>query len=113
MDAFARSLVEDVRDRSVLDLRAALRLEGVGPTTERWKAALSASASSQEFASAIVPDIIDQVLANLLDAIDNQLLPLEFVDESTGTRLQLGASGELAGAYLADDGWRKVFGATP
>lgn len=112
MDDFARNLVVEVRDRSVLDLSSNIRLRGEGPTVRRWRNMLEDSADGPDFLQALIPDLVDAVIANLLDAIDRGFLPLDLADEATGQRLPLTADAELTGRYFADDGWRDRFSST-
>lgn len=61
-------------------------------------------------ARTIIPDIVDNTVFHLLDAIDNGLLRLVFTD-SSGRVVDLMKNGlsEMAGWYMGTGGWRAQY----
>ena len=63
----------------------------------------------------LIPDIVDSVVFEMLNACDNEELPIEWV-ETSGRRIsmdELTHSGESAGWYIGDDGWRNRYSSEP
>ena len=56
---------------------------------------------------AFIPDCVDSTLFELLDAIDNGRIKLQFVaSDGTVVDLEAAGEGEMDGWYLGEDGWR-------
>jgi hypothetical protein len=109
IEEFAKLLVQLVRDEAIQNGDFSLSSQARGPTARRWQQAASHQ-SCLEFARTIIPDIVDETVFYLLNAIDNGSLKLKFV-ASNGTQLDLTKDGhsELAGWYLMSDGWRATY----
>jgi hypothetical protein len=107
LDRFARLLVRHVRDRAieVCDHHAAGTMRG--PSGRRWDEALRKP--SREAIMQLIPDIVDEVLFELLNAIDNELLPVAWLggDGEAAALNELGL-GEMAGWYASGE-WPKRF----
>jgi hypothetical protein len=75
---------------------------------KRWKEV--ADRNGGESIRVIIPDSIDETIFQLLDAIDQGLLPLSFTS-SNGTIVNLAEEGmgELAGWYMSSGGWRGLY----
>jgi hypothetical protein len=78
-----------------------------GRSGRRWDEALSWPAP--EAIAELIPDIIDEVLVELLDAIDNDLVPLAWIssDGNVVALSELGL-GEMARWYTSGE-WPKRF----
>lgn len=109
IEEFAKRLVEHVRDNAVRSSDAALRPTARSPVAKRWAKAV-AEKSCTETAATVIPDIVDDVIFYLLDAIDNGNLKLAFT-ASNGTVVDLTEQGlgELAGWYMGTEGWREKY----
>ena len=69
IEQFAKILVENVRDSAIHSSDIALRPNAVSPVAKRWaKAALNES--SMDFAATVIPDVVDETVFYLLNAID-------------------------------------------
>ena len=109
IDEFAKLLVEQVRDRAI---RTYDRTIGNGPKTamaNRWHAAAK-SGRPEDLARAVIPDIVDTTISQLLGAIDQELLHLSYI-ASTGRSVDLSVEGrgELSGSYKGPHGWIAQF----
>jgi hypothetical protein len=107
LDSFAELLVRHVRDRSieVCDHHAAGNMRG--PSGLRWDDALQLSAG--EAIAELIPDIVDEVVFELLNAIDNDVLPLALLGGHTEpTALNDVGLGEMAGWYASGE-WPRRF----
>jgi hypothetical protein len=105
---FGERLVRLVRDRSIS--ASDWRLAGGDPVGQRW-AQLIPNDDARRAMAAIIPDIVDQVLFELLNAIDNDELPLAWrtTDGSFADLSELGA-GEMAGWLMGKaPSWRHDF----
>jgi hypothetical protein len=107
LDRFADLLIRHVRDRAieVCDRHAAGIMRG--PSGRRWRAVLQQPAP--DAIVELIPDIVDEVLFELLNAIDNELVPLAWLcsDGNVVTLEELGL-GEMAGRHAGGD-WPKRF----
>jgi hypothetical protein len=106
IEEFAKSLVREVRDRTVRSCDLSLDPEAGAPVAQRWRAL---QAAPKELA-VVIPDVVDEAVFALLSAIDQGLLNLKFVS-SSGREVDLSeeGEGELAGWYMASGGWRAMF----
>jgi len=106
---FAEILIHQVRDQPIriCDHLAAGRMHG--PDGERWRGVL-AGAEARAAVTELLPDIVDQVLAHLLNALDQGDLPLAWrgEDGSCVDLYDLGR-GEMAGWLFGEDSWRERF----
>jgi hypothetical protein len=108
---FAESLIQLVRDRSVAECDRLATGTVAGPTGDRWRDLVAGDAARTAVAG-VLPDIVDQVLFALLDAVDNGALPLGW-QRADGTLVPLEdiGKGELAGWLVGPDGWRSWYSA--
>ncbi len=106
VEEFVRILIREVRDRAISSCDNLLDPAANGVVARRWRASLG-RASSVEFAKAIIPDCVDNAVFCLLYAIDSGLLRLSYT-AADGTVIDLGSvgEGEMAGWYMASEGWR-------
>lgn len=102
---FAEHLVQQVRDKAISACDDLTTGEVRGPLGSRWRKA-SATGGAEALAE-LIPDIVDQVLFHLLDAIDNGQLQvgLRRTDGSFASLEELG-QGEMAGwIMMGKGGW--------
>lgn len=104
LDDFAQVLMKEVRDEGIRVSEYALRPDATGRIAEAW------SAVGAENAAVLIPQIVDDVIFELLDAIDNRELRLVFIRED-GTQVDLCQTGELGGWFMTtlSNGWRARF----
>jgi hypothetical protein len=109
IEEFARLLVQRVRDEAIQSSDRMLRPGAGSPVAKRWKEAAS-DGRTEELASVLIPDVVDDTIFYLLQAIDQELLQLSFV-ASNGKRVDLVTEGlgELSGWYMGSPGWRAMF----
>lgn len=107
---FAKSLIERVRDVSIRSCDQALNPNSNDPVAKRWRQAARVQNDLKGIGSVLIPDVVDDVIFNLLDAIDNGHLELMFT-ASNGKRINLkkDGSGELAGWYMGSGGWPAMY----
>jgi hypothetical protein len=109
-DRFAEQLVRLVRDEAIntCDRYAAGTMQG--PQAKRWEARVAQGDVRAALAEAI-PDIVDEVLFRLLDAVDNERLALGWLTEDGRcVPLEEVVQGESAGWYAGgEDGWLPRF----
>jgi hypothetical protein len=109
IEEFAKLLLQKVRDVAIRDCGVALRPNAAGPVFKRWKEAAH-NGNLESIVRTVVPDIVDNTVFHLLDAIDNRLLKLSFT-AANGKRVDLPTDGlgELAGWYIGTGGWRALY----
>lgn len=76
IEEFAKILIEWVRDAAIQSNNRIFKEEHA--IAKRWKEAMASSASLEEFAKLIIPDIVDSTISHLLGAIDQEVLRLTF-----------------------------------
>jgi hypothetical protein len=110
VEEFAQRLVEFVRDQSVEASDRLLRGKTMGPLGDRWRAAAE-DETARDAVNLLIPDVVDQVLFHLLDAIDNDHLPLLWPgSEGAAIGLSSAGLGEMAGWYtMGRGGWIERF----
>lgn len=108
-DEFAKKLVQKVRDVSIQSLDRMLKSAREGNKVASMQGWKNAEAEGK-LPEVMIADCVDTALFTLLDAIDNQVLRLQFEGDD-GTQLDLGESQELAGWFIGDiaDSWRGRF----
>ena len=108
IEEFANLIVRRVRDEAINNCDRILTTNAKSPIAKRW--AEAAGDDGAKAISATIPDIVDQAIFALLDAIDHGQISLQFV-ASNGTRVDLTEEGlgELAGWYMGSGGWRASF----
>jgi hypothetical protein len=109
IEQFAKMLVEHVRDASIQSNDRALLPTALYPVAKRWVKAASEEAPV-DFARVVIPDIVDDTIFYLLQAIDEGLLRLAFT-ASNGKVVDLTAQrhSELSGWYAGTGGWRAMY----
>lgn len=108
-EEFARILVQKVRDAAIQSCdRRVRRPNPRSPIVARWKQA-ALHGTPEGFAEVLIPDIVDETVFYLLNAIDQELLHLKFVS-SSGKEIDLTEDGlgELSGWYMGSGGWRAM-----
>jgi hypothetical protein len=103
IEEFAAGLLREVRDASIRECDSLLQPHALSPQARRWREA--AAGDPRALQRMMVADVVDTVIANLLDAVDHERLRLRFVAED-GTEVDLATVGkrELTGWYVAS--WR-------
>ena len=105
IEEFGKALVRMVRDESIQSNDRGLLANAKGPAATRWREA-ARDRSSEAFARAIIPDIVDETIFYLLHAIDTGELQLSY-KASNGVVVDLTTDGELpAGSWAATAGVR-------
>ncbi len=110
LDDFAERLVRVVRDRTILACDELARGNVGGPLGSRWKSATEVEACKVAILE-LIPDVVDQTLFHLLDAVDNAQLPLGWRrQDGSVDDLQAVGEGELGGwLMMGDGGWLDRF----
>lgn len=106
IEEFAKILVEKIRDAAIRNCDRMLLPENNVAIAVRWRAA---SVDTPElFARMLISDAVDEAIANLLIAIDQEVMPLSFTS-SNGKTVDLTevarSSGDLSGWYGGSGGW--------
>lgn len=101
IEEFGKLLVEKVRDVVIQGCDRELGPEAQSVVAKRWREVMR-HATPESFAKEIIPDIVDDTISGLLDAIDQELLQLSFTS-SAGESVNLVSvarrEGELTGYY--------------
>jgi hypothetical protein len=107
---FAKLLVQHVRDGAISSSRRCADSDARHIVARRWRAAVKNGADLPEIATVLVPDIVDNAVFHLLNAIDGGDLRISFT-ASNGRTIDLMAEGrgELAGWYMGSGGWRALY----
>lgn len=106
IEEFAAILIRQIRDVAIQNCDGLLQSNANSPPAKRWKNSIERGAALEEF----IPDTVDETIFCLLQAIDQGLLHLKFVD-STGREVDLNQEGvgELSGWYMGSGGWRAMY----
>ena len=111
LEAFAKAVVRLVRDATIRNCDELVEGRVRGASGARWNEALK----TEEIRNAVkylLPDVVDQTLFELLDAIDNGMLDLTTGSASGNpVSLTIEGKGELAGWFIGSGGWRDQFSA--
>jgi hypothetical protein len=107
IEEFAKTLIERARDAAIESNDRTLHEGHV--VARRWKNAAT-TGSPEAFAKVLIPDIVDDTIFYILQAIDDGTLKLSFT-ASNGKVVDLTAQGrgELAGWYMGSPGWRAKY----
>jgi hypothetical protein len=106
---FAELLMRLVRDKSIAACDARTTKRMGGPIGEFWQEHLP-DEGAREAVRALIPEIVDATLFRLLTAIDQGDLPLALLGEDGScTDLDEIGGGEMAGWFMAGDGWRAQY----
>lgn len=106
---FAERLILIVRDQSIVECDRLASGVMIGKDGDRWNSLLETDAARKAIQE-LTPDIVDQVLFELLNAIDTGDLPLGWrrTDGSLVGLDELGM-GEMAGWLMGSPGWRHEY----
>ena len=108
IEEFAKILVQQVRDAAVRSSDQQLRPDVENVVAKRWKDA-GRDGNLDSIAKVLIPDIVDDTVFYLLQAIDQGLLRLSFTASNGNTvNLPEDGLGELGGWYMASGGWRAM-----
>jgi hypothetical protein len=100
IEEFAKILVEWVRDDAIKTSDMLLRPNGRSPSAKRWREA-ARDGTPDRVATVAIPDIVDDTIFCLIQAIDQGVLNVSFV-ASDGEVVDLVSEGlgELSGWYM-------------
>jgi hypothetical protein len=105
---FAELLLRDVRYQAIVSCDNLLDPGANNVISNMWRSKIAAGLS-EELATTMIPDCIDQTIFFLLHAIDEGLLRLSFVaSNGSVVDLKTDGEGEMAGCY-ADGSWRAIY----
>jgi hypothetical protein len=109
IEEFAEILVQQVRDAAIQSSDRELQPGAGSPVAKRWREALS-DGKPESIVKTAIPDIVDDTVFYLLQAIDQGLLQLSFT-ASNGKTVELDKDGlgELSGWYMGSEGWRSLY----
>jgi len=107
IETFAEFIVANLRDPAIRNCSDTINRKGV--QADRWREAFKDSSTGQ-LIDVIVPDVVDQVMFELLLLIDSQVIDLKWSldddkDPYRGTESE--QEGTAAGSYL--DEWRELY----
>ena len=110
VEEFARRLVELVRDQAIRSCDVNLRPTSSNAIASRWRSVLASNESKEAF-STLLPDVVDEVIFQLLDAIDGGSIVV-CAGGPGDERVDIAESGswELSGWYASGD-WPKRYSA--
>jgi hypothetical protein len=109
LEAFARALIKSVRDPAIRQCDELASGRTVGPQSARRKDISGNRTLRDEFAK-LVPSIVDETLFQLLDAIDNGTIEIDFRSVKGETiNLAEAGNGELGGWFMGRGGWRAIY----
>ncbi|WP_162914739.1 hypothetical protein [Desertibaculum subflavum] len=108
LEEFAAVLIQQIRDAAVRNCDGLLQPDARSPAAMRWRHCVEEPAAI----AGVIPDAVDEVLFQFLNAIDQGLLRLKFVSKS-GREIDLATDGgsELSGWYMGSGGWRARYSA--
>jgi hypothetical protein len=106
IDEFAQVLMREVRDPAVREADLIAALHAKGKIADRWRSARERPTA--DLIAAIIPDLVDLTIFQLLDAIDAQRLRLAVWDGDSECWVGLEVLGhaEMAGWVAGPRGWR-------
>jgi hypothetical protein len=105
----AELLMRLVRDRAIEACDRLASGQMAGPHGNRWREFVASDDTRKAF-EALIPDVVDATLFELLNSVDNEALPLAWRrrDGSFVALSELGL-GELAGSLMGSGGWRQQY----
>ena len=108
IEAFGRVLVREVRDVAVEHCDARFRYRGAA--AEHWRVVVQ-EMTAEDAVRELIPDIVDHTLKDLLSAIDDGRLRIQWAPEGSQPEdLTKAGIGELEGWLSgAADGWLTRF----
>ena len=112
IEELGKALVEQVRDRAIAACRTRLEPNAKGRKSQSWHRIL-AGADCGGALERVLPDIVDETIFCLLDAIDHGSVRLaSWEPGSEPVDLTALGLGELAGWYIGGD-WPQRYSAEP
>jgi hypothetical protein len=106
IEEFAKVLVRHVRDAAIQASDQVLSAKAQHATAKRWAKA-ARELPPTDFARVLIPDIVDTTIFYLLDAIDQEVLKLNYTaNHGKVVDLAQQGRGELAGWFVGDESWR-------
>jgi hypothetical protein len=109
IEEFGKKLVEWVRDTSIRSNDSALSSAARHAVAKRWAKA-ARDEPPEGFARVLIPDIVDDTIFYLLQAIDQGEIRLRYT-ASNGTVVDLteDGRGELSGWFVGSESWREKY----
>jgi hypothetical protein len=109
LERFADGLMRLVRDRAIKSCDQLASGSMVGPDGDHWRS-LVKSKDAKHALNELIPDIVDETLFQLLDAIDNEKLPLAWLNtEGMSVPFRDLGLGEMGGWLMGSPGWRHEY----
>jgi len=109
LERFASALMQMVRDPAIEESDRLASGRSPGPTGERWKTVLRDEGARRAITE-LLPDVVDQVLFELLRAADYDELELGWKGaDGRFVRLSEVGEGEMSGWLMATGGWRAQY----
>jgi hypothetical protein len=107
---FAERLIRLVRDRAIVSCDQYIAGETRGPIYDRWRSVVR-GVRRRRALKELTPDVVDRVLFELLDAIDNDQLPLGLrrPDGSYVALKELGRGEMASWLMMGSEGWLDRF----
>lgn len=103
VETYGRLLVTNVRDSAIRACLLSLDPQAVGPGAELWRGVVSRP-EVRDAVETLIPEIVDEAIFQMMNAIDNKDLPARAPSEGLG---------ELAGWYMGSATWRSRFSEYP
>jgi hypothetical protein len=107
IEEFARVLIKEVRDRTIVNCDSQLKESSNSPNAKRWRE-LNVKHNT-DLVKAVIADCVDLAIANFLSAIDHGSLNLKFVSSDNHEVDLTKANDELTGWYMGSGEWREKF----
>ena len=109
IEEFGKILVQKVRDSAIQSNDRELLPTANTPIAERWRKSVP-DGDLQHIGNVLIPDVVDDTIFYLLQAIDQGVLQVSFLSPDGKTvDLCKEGKGELSGWYMGSDGWRAMF----
>lgn len=106
LEELGKILVEQVRDAAIKSSDRELQPNAKSAVAKRWRKAIS-EGDAEKIVTTVIPDIVDDTIFYLLQAIDQELLKISF-SASNGKAVKLEEGlGELSGWYMGE--WRSKY----
>lgn len=112
LERFAKALMTSVRDSAINSCDRFASGSPKGQFGDIWRKAMESESVGGALVE-LIPEIVDLVLFELLDAIDSEDLPLAWTAEDGELiPLEVLGSSEMAGWLIASPGWRHEYSRT-
>jgi hypothetical protein len=105
---FAQVLMRQVRDRAIGECDRLAQGSVRGPSGKRWQEVI-ARESPEATLLELIPEIVDQTLFQLLDAIDNGAFPLHWQGEDGSIEYLRDLGGDEMAGWLAGGDWPRDY----